>query len=1407
MTERKYYENINFTHIAHISDLHIGSRPDRYAEYDNVLETFTKVVKNATFKESLLIVITGDLFHWKSRLAPEDIICFNKFIKELNPLPILIMLGNHDTVVNNKNREDLISPLVGHHKNVIYTKYTELIRVGQLKFFHISVFDGRNEAELYQALLDVSKGPVDTAYYNSLGTKSPNAILDDKIKRPEPVILLYHGFADGAKMGSHTVSKTEISRRMIDLSKMTLLGDIHESQFITQNCGYAGSMIQQNVGEDTDKGFILWSTEKCRGRFIKVPNQRIMVRVDYREGQEGIRIYNRMTDGKTDEEKRELLKNITRVTIITESYGAILKQQVDEVRHTFGRMDNISTVDKGVGSRPDKLQDVPVTEGITGLNSLTNRENVINAVMAASAQLSPLETQVATIKQLIKDKAEKLIPQLSDNADARTEKITKITNGIVALHRSYVTDSPVRKWTIKSMKWDNILIYGQGNFIDFEAIAAGNNGVITGCIAPNRSGKSSIFDILVYALFGEHLRGDKKSVFHRGTTTLAVRVDFEVNDVRYYIERVDRAGGKSSTLRLCKNEELITGESIPDTYNKMRQLIGTLDEFLATGLFYDNENDIVRLGRSARRETLARLFGLVDNDRVIKEEKKKLKELNAALYAVEMKLKNKLVGNSGTSITEENFTSSMETIKEKLNGNRMQLETSERRQRELKTEAAEIESKWHSVSAEIKDIKDSIASINDLNRMLKMQTEVAERKESRLAALKKEITQRITEQVSSPSLNVVTREKYISALNITTDDISGLNTQAAEWKKQLLSNEADAKAANDRIKAVFQGSEAFARSGIIIDTNIEIENTNKLLETNIAKLAKYTEAANAAIDATNALLVSLSPNSAMTYDKLSTSEVVSWNNELLNNIISAERIIRGINIDLKTSELSSAERTYRTAESRSNYKFNGECESCKINISTLNKELFTAKEEYERRKVILDIALGEHKNEEEKLTKLESKRNNLEKIIQSMRTTDENKNKVKTTETTISELNTRMLKYKECEADITNKSRLEQHSQQLRSKISMAEQLYADFMRGQYLLTREETDLTAEIPILKSTIDATKEKILKYENRGKSLQAKEEELTAISAKRNTIRDSITQYNELSGQLKLVIDDLEEFIEIKREYDETTPQLREEIELHTIYTSLLGAKGLQTQVIKRNINSVVSKINAILSAITTFRIAIEVSDTKIDLFISDSVAGDLTKDIPIELASGFQKFVISLIFRLSLTHSLFTSSRFVICDESFSTFDQNNIMHVPELLNAVKSYYDFVFIISHIEVLQNCVEVPIYIDVEEKLEIVDRNKPSKDGKGRPKQSEITTSALSIITSHVLAPPDAKPMPYKIPVDISEKVLVADKIKAAKQAKEATATAIQCECGAVVQKRSLATHKKSAKHLSAVTETTD
>jgi DNA repair exonuclease SbcCD nuclease subunit len=89
--------------------------------------------------------------------------------------------------------------------------------------------------------------------------------------------MLYHGRVNGAVLFngmtfndiSHThisthsgISSTQnktITPSTFEPYDMALLGDIHKHQFLAPNIAYAGSLIQQNMGEDiANHGLIKW---------------------------------------------------------------------------------------------------------------------------------------------------------------------------------------------------------------------------------------------------------------------------------------------------------------------------------------------------------------------------------------------------------------------------------------------------------------------------------------------------------------------------------------------------------------------------------------------------------------------------------------------------------------------------------------------------------------------------------------------------------------------------------------------------------------------------------------------------------------------------------------------------------------------------------------------------------------------------------------------------------------------------------------------------------------------------------------------------------------------------------------------------------------------------------------------
>jgi DNA repair exonuclease SbcCD ATPase subunit len=81
-----------------------------------------------------------------------------------------------------------------------------------------------------------------------------------------------------------------------------------------------------------------------------------------------------------------------------------------------------------------------------------------------------------------------------------------------------------------------------------------------------------------------------------------------------------------------------------------------------------------------------------------------------------------------------------------------------------------------------------------------------------------------------------------------------------------------------------------------------------------------------------------------------------------------------------------------------------------------------------------------------------------------------------------------------------------------------------------------------------------------------------------------------------------------------------------------------------------------------------------------------------------LASGFERFIIGLAIRMTLgSISLTAKPNFLIIDEGWSCLDSENLNNVGTIMNYIKSQYEHVIIISHLDELKNQADYSISID--------------------------------------------------------------------------------------------------------------
>lgn len=198
-----------FVGILHIADIHIRLTK----RHDEYLSVFEKLYKDAKLlPQNTCIAVLGDVFHSKSDLSPECVELASEFLKNLADIRTTVLIaGNHDATLSNKNRLDSLSPIVNalNHKNLFYLKETGLFILGDILFNHMSVFD---EPDKYIRVENIP------AKYR---------------RETRHLIGLFHGPVDRAMTDvGFLVNNRSITTSLFDGHDMVLLGDIHSHQVL-----------------------------------------------------------------------------------------------------------------------------------------------------------------------------------------------------------------------------------------------------------------------------------------------------------------------------------------------------------------------------------------------------------------------------------------------------------------------------------------------------------------------------------------------------------------------------------------------------------------------------------------------------------------------------------------------------------------------------------------------------------------------------------------------------------------------------------------------------------------------------------------------------------------------------------------------------------------------------------------------------------------------------------------------------------------------------------------------------------------------------------------------------------------------------------------------------------------------
>lgn len=562
---------------AHFADIHFRGLT-RHEEYRKV---FNQAYDKLRILKPDVIFLGGDIVHSKTQgISPELIEILRWWLTSLAEIaPVHIILGNHDGLMLNEDRLDAITPIVKTLNNprVLLMKGTGVYPTG---------VDGYNWCTF--CCFDVKSWP---------NLTPPNEGVN---------LALYHGPVNGSLTDQDwEINGDSIKADFFKDYDFALLGDIHKRQFLTDTIAYPGSPIQQNYGEDVEKGFLFWDIKDKKDfsvKFIPLHNPHAFRTISWMG--DIIQTLDQIPEEWSGSRFRIAHKGINQLdfrqlqSALKEKFDAFEVVSKNESSSIVGGEVEITT-SIGKISRND-------------LRSFTQQDMLMTDFVS---KLEMEDEDREQLRHLHKDIFKRCVQQVTNKS---------------------------HQWRLRKLSFDNTFGYGEENVIDFDALSG-----ITGIFGKNRSGKSSIPGTLVYSLFNSTDRGvlknlhviNNRKTFCRATTDFSVGGEMYRAD-RQTIKRVSRKGSVSAptNLNLFKIDESgepiedNTGEQRRETEKVLRTLVGSVDDFLMTSFASQGEmNAFIREGSTRRKAILTRFLDLQMFDDMLKIAKNEMSELRGEM--------------------------------------------------------------------------------------------------------------------------------------------------------------------------------------------------------------------------------------------------------------------------------------------------------------------------------------------------------------------------------------------------------------------------------------------------------------------------------------------------------------------------------------------------------------------------------------------------------------------------------------------------------------------------------------------------------------------------------------------------------------------------------------------------------
>lgn len=186
-------------------------------------------------------------------------------------------------------------------------------------------------------------------------------------------------------------------------------------------------------------------------------------------------------------------------------------------------------------------------------------------------------------------------------------------------------------------------------------------------------------------------------------------------------------------------------------------------------------------------------------------------------------------------------------------------------------------------------------------------------------------------------------------------------------------------------------------------------------------------------------------------------------------------------------------------------------------------------------------------------------------------------------------------------------------------------------------------------------------------------------------------DAYSRKVSVSDQIKVIEEQLKKIEEYENE-----------LASYQYYISAIGKDGVPYRIISDAIPKIEQEVNNILSHIVEFTMGMETDGKNVNVYIKYE-----DRKWPLELCSGMEKFISGLALRVALINvSNLPRPNFLVIDEGMSALDASNLPLMHSLFDYLKTNFEFIIIISHLDAMRDMVDKQLEIKKENGFSKID-----------------------------------------------------------------------------------------------------